>query len=127
MPLTNTALVVIADALIGGGEFNPFNAQHAHLGVGNGTQGFAPNQTDLQGTSKIRKPMDGGFPTRNGNILTFRATYGTSEANFDWREWGIFNAASGGQMLNRKVENLGTKTSTATWQFTVDLEFVHGA
>jgi len=35
----------------------------------------------------------------------------------------VFNSATGGtgRMLNRKVESLGTKTSAASWAFTVTL------
>jgi hypothetical protein len=40
-------------------------------------------------------------------------------ANVAWQEWGLFNnTTSGGTMLNRKVESLGTKTEAQTWQFT---------
>lgn len=136
MPLTDTALEVIADAIIGGTAFDPFDSVNAHLGVGDGTTAFDPTQTDLQGSSTTRKPMDSGFPQRGAEIdseqrgpneITFQATFGTGDANFDWREWGVFNAAADGQMLNRVVENLGTKTSAATWQFLVDVAFVHGA
>ena len=62
--------------------------------------------------------MDAGYPQRAGNVITWRATFGTAEANFAWNESGIFNALSGSQMLSRKVVALGTKTSTASWQLT---------
>lgn len=136
MPLTNQALELIADAIIGGTAFARFDGANAHLGVGNGTTAFDSTQTDLQGSSTVRRPMDAGFPMRGAlidgeqrgpNEITFQATFGTGDANFDWREWGVFNAAAGGQMLNRVVEDLGTKTSAATWQFLVDVAFVHGA
>jgi hypothetical protein len=54
-------------------------------------------------------------------VLTFRASFGTSEANFAWNEWGIFNAATGGTMMTRKVESLGTKTSSQSWQITTTI------
>ena len=53
--------------------------------------------------------------------MTWRATFGTSDANWAWQEWGVFNAAAAGTMLNRKVTSLGTKTSAATWQLTVSV------
>ena len=98
-----------------------FNNANAHIGVGNSNVAFAAGQTALQGTS-VRKAQDATYPL-NGtpNVLTFRSTFGTSEANFAWEEWGVFNAATGGTMLARKVESLGTKTNTQTWQFTVTL------
>ncbi|NRQ31293.1 hypothetical protein HII36_05500 [Nonomuraea sp. NN258] len=104
-----------------------FNNANAHLGVGDGTAAAAPTQTDLQGASKVRKPMDATYPqhadgTASGNAtITFRGTFGTGDANFAWNEWAIFNAASGGRMLNRKQEALGTKTPAASWVLTVTL------
>jgi len=136
MPLTDKALEVIADAIIGGTAFARFNGANAHLGVGNGTTAFDPTQTDLQGSSTVRRPMDAGFPMRGAliddeqrgpNVISFQATFSNEDANFDWHEWGVFNAAAGGQMLNRVVEDMGTKTSAATWQLLVDIEFRHGA
>lgn len=120
MALTNAGRDHIAQTLIGE-AVTAFNNANARIGVGNSTTAFAKTQTDLIGASNFRQTMDATFPSRSTNILTFRATYGTTEANFAWEEWGVFNAGSGGTMLNRKVESLGTKPSTQTWQFTVDI------
>jgi hypothetical protein len=98
-----------------------FNNANSHIGVGDSTTAFAAGQTDLVGTNKLRKAMDATYPTRSTNVLTFRSTFGTGDANFAWNEWAVFNAATGGTMLNRKVESLGTKTNTQTWQFTTTL------
>lgn len=99
-----------------------FNNANSHIGVGDSATAFAAGQTDLQAASnKLRKAMDATYPTRATNVLTFRSTFGTSDANFAWNEWAVFNGAAGGTMLNRKVESLGTKTNTQTWQFTVTL------
>jgi hypothetical protein len=65
--------------------------------------------------------MDNGFPTRTNNQLTFQATFGTSEANFAWNEWGVANNSTAGTLLNRKVESLGTKTNSQIWQFTATI------
>jgi hypothetical protein len=75
------------------------------------------------GASKTRKGMDSGYPSGSSNVLTYQATYGTSEANHAWDEWGLFNAASGGTMLGRKVDALGTKTNTQSWTFQVTATF----
>jgi hypothetical protein len=105
-----------------GGGGTAFNNANAYLGVGDSSTAFAAGQTDLQAaTNKLRKAMDATYPQVAGNVQTFRATFGTSEANFAWNEWGIFNASSGGTMMNRKVESLGTKTSAQSWQITVTL------
>ena len=105
-----------------GNAATPFNNANAHIGVGDSATAHAVTQADLVATTnKLRKAMDGGFPTVSGNVLTYRSTFGTADANFAWNEWGVFNAATGGSMLNRKVESLGTKPNTQTWQFTVTL------
>ncbi len=120
MALSNAGRDLIA-ALVVGESVTAFNAANAYIGVGNGTAAFSAAQTDLQGASKLRKAMEAGYPQRAGNVLTYRAVFGTSEANFAWEEWGLFNAASSGTMLNRKVEALGTKTSAQSWQITTTL------
>jgi len=119
MPLVDLARDLIADALLGGSSYTKFNSANAHLGVGDSSAAFASTQTDLQAaTNKLRKPMDATYPQRSSNVITWRATFGTTEANFAWNERGVFNALSGGQMLSRKVVSLGTKTSAASWQLT---------
>jgi len=119
MPLVDLARDMIADALLGGSSYTKFNAANAHIGVGDSSAVFVSAQTDLQAaTNKLRKPMDATYPQRSANVITWRATFGTAEANFAWNERGIFNAVAGSQMLSRKVVALGTKTSSASWQLT---------
>ncbi len=120
MPLTNAGRDFIA-GLLTGFENTVFNEANAHLGVGTGTTAFDVSQTDLQGASKYRQGMDVGFPTRVANVMTFKSTIGPNDANFSWQEWGVFNAAAAGTMLNRKVEDNGAKISGQTWVFEVDI------
>jgi hypothetical protein len=105
-----------------------FNNSNAHLAVGDSATAAAATQTDLvAATNKLRRPMEATYPTHtDGTVvgaatITFRSVFGTSDANWVWNEWGIFNGSSGGRMLNRKVDSLGTKTSAATWTFTVTI------
>lgn len=112
----------------GGQALTYFNNGNAHLAVGDSATAEAATQTDLQAASnKLRKAMDSTYPlhtdatTSGAASVVFRSTFGTSDANWVWNEWGIFNGSSGGRMLNRKVASLGTKTSAATWQLTVTL------
>ena len=124
MALTNAARDLIAQALIGE-AFTSFANANARIGVGDSSIVFGASQTDLQAsTNKLRKAMEAAYPTRASNALTFRSIFSTSEANFAWNEWGVFNAASGGTMLNRLVASLGTKTSAQSWQFTVTVTVV---
>jgi hypothetical protein len=120
MPLTNAYATFLAQATLGE-SVTPFNSTNARIGVGDGTAAFSASQTDLQGTNKVRKVMDSGYPSRSGATMTFQSTFGGSEANFAWNEWGVFNAATGGVMLNRKVESLGTKGSGSTWIIQVQI------
>lgn len=124
MALTTAALSNIADAIMGGSSFTKFTNAAAHIGVGDSTTAFNASQTDLQAaTNKTRKAMEATYPQRSGAALTFRSLYATGDANYAWDEWGVFNASSGGEMLNRKVEALGTKTSAVSRQITVTLTF----
>lgn len=122
MPLSDVGRDLSAQA-VAGETITPFNEANSYIGVGDGTAAFDSTHTDLQGASTERIAMDSGYPTVTDNELTYRSTFGTGDANFDWEEWGVFNASTGGDMLNRKVESLGTKPNTQSWQFTVTLTF----
>lgn len=120
MGLANTGKIFIAKAII---DDSPifFNNANAHIGVGDSDELFSVNQTDLQGSNKKRMGMEEGFPSRESNKLTFKSSFGVDEANFVWKEWGVFNNSTAGEMLNRKVEDLGTKQG-GQWVLTVSLE-----
>lgn len=113
--------------LIGGTTVVAYSEANAHIGVGDGSAATAATQTDLQGANKLRRPMATGYPSHTDGVvagahqIVFRATFGASDANFVWSEWGIFNASAAGRMLNRKAEALGTKAPGATWTLTVTL------
>lgn len=124
MALTNAGRDLIAAALVGD-AYTAFDAANAHIGVGDSAVAFDAAHTDLQAlTNKLRKAMEAPYPTRVVNALNFRSLFATTDANFAWNEWGVFNAASAGDMLNRKVEALGTKTAAQSWQLTVTLTVV---
>lgn len=100
----------------------------AALGVGDSTTAFAATQNDLvAATNKLRKAMDATYPlhtdgtTTAAQTITFQSTFATGDANWVWNEWVIANSATAatGRILNRKVEGLGTKVSTATWTLQV--------
>ncbi len=113
MPLVNAFRDYVATKIYAG-TGTLFDNTNSYIGVGNGTTAFAATQTDLVGASKLRKAMDATYPTLATNVLTFRSTFGTGDANFAWEEWGIFNASTGGTMMNRVVANNGTKAGTET-------------
>lgn len=120
MGLTNAYRDYVAALTVATGTF--FNNANSYLGVGDSTTAFVATQTDLvASTNKLRKAMDATYPQVAANVLTFRSTFATSDANFAWQEWAVFNASSGGTMMSRKVESLGTKTSAQSWQLTVTI------
>jgi hypothetical protein len=126
MALTTLGRDYIAAAIIGNDTgtadqaLTTYNNARAALGVGNSTTAFSAAHTDLQGASKLRKAMEATFPTIATNVLTFKSTFGTTDANFAWEEIGVFNSvtAATGTMLCRVVQNHGTKASGDTWVLT---------
>lgn len=126
MGMSNAARDLVVAALVSGTISPAFNNANASIGVGDSATAYANTQTDLQAaTNKYRKGMDATYPTVATNVLTFRATFTTGEANYAWNEWGVFNTTSqsGGTILNRKQEALGTKPGTQSWQFVATLTF----
>lgn len=121
MPLTNAGAILAATCVMNDSA-TFLNSSNAHLGVGDSSTAFSAAHTDLQAASnKLRKAMEASYPTRSSGALTFRSLFGTSEANFAWNEWGSFNASTSGTMFTRKVESLGTKTNTQSWQLTATI------
>lgn len=126
MGLTNAGRNFIAQAIMNDSP-TFFDNANAYLAVGNGTTAFDATQTDLQGSNKTRIGMDTGYPTRSNNVLTFKSTFDGNTANHDWDEWGVANASSAGTLLNRMVEDNGTKVSGQTWVLEVDLTISIGS
>jgi len=123
MPLTNAGRNFIAEALINDDSPIFFNNTNAYIGVGDSdalaTAENIATQTNLQAAeNKDRKGMEDNYPSRTDNAITFKASFATEDSDFTWKEWGVFNHASAGVMLNRKVESLGTKDG-GTWVLTV--------
>ncbi len=114
-----------------GQELTYFNNAQAAIGVGDSSTAAADTQTAIQAaTNRLYKAMDATYPqhtdsdsSAGAKSIVFRSTFATTDANFAWQEWGVFNSATHntGRMLNRKVESLGTKTSAATWVLTITL------
>lgn len=107
-----------------------FNNTRAAVGVGDSSTAAAATHTNLQAaTNKLRVAMDATYPqhtdatTSGAASIVFRSTFSTAQANYAWNEWAVFNSATDatGRMLQRKVESLGTKTSSSTWTLTVTL------
>lgn len=109
--------------LAAGGSETAYNNANAEVGVGDSSSAEAATQTDLQAaTNKLFKAMDGGYPTYGtAQKITFRSTFGGSEANYAWNEFSVRNGNTANKNLNRKVSAQGTKTSGQTWQVTLEI------
>lgn len=132
----------------------PYNAENTYIGVGNGGSTASATNSKLDGSSTayakvvIDDKTESVFNynrTAGGCSMTIQAKFGSDEAIFNWKEWGIFNGnpssvnsshiASTVQdedintsafnivMLNHKVEEMGTKAKGSVWvaQVTIDL------
>lgn len=96
---------------------------NSYIYVGNSATNESATQTGLLGASKASARMDSGYPTVSGRAATYRATFGDTQANFDWREIGIANGNNNPIFMNRKQANLGTKNN-GTWTIQVILNLV---
>lgn len=120
--LVNAGINALWNLGIGAGG-SAFNNANSYLGVGDSSTAAAAAQTDLQAaTNKLRKAMNGGFPTA-GTLqkASWQADFTGSEANYAWAEFAVFNASVAGTMLNRKVSAQGTKVSGQTWRLTLEI------
>jgi len=121
--LLNEGAEAIWKLVTGDTTVTPFNGANACIGVGDGTDPEDPTQTGLTGTNKYYKQVDSGYPVIQGNSIIYRATFGSTEANFAWNEWTVANGCSDDAInLNRKQEALGTKSSGQTWILEVELQ-----
>lgn len=127
--LTTAGLARKQNLLIGAGG-QVFNNTNCRLGVGDATTAALVGDTDLGAaagsTHRQFIVMDATFPSQSGTTLTFKATHTTGFSNFHWQEWGLDNGVSNGTtvtavLLNHKIIDLGTKTSAASWAFTVTI------
>jgi hypothetical protein len=109
--------------LVCGGTGTPYSNANARIGVGDGTATESADQTGLQGTNKYFKGMDSGYPVYgSAQKATWRATFGTDEANFAWNEITVVNGPDDTYVnLNRKVQAMGTKASGSVWIATLEI------
>jgi hypothetical protein len=111
-------------SLVAGGAGTTFDNANAYLGVGDDDTAADPAQTGLlAATNKLYKAMDALYPTfGTAQKITFRSTFGSSDANFSWKEFTVANGGSGASVnLNRKVSDQGTKVSGQTWELTLEV------
>jgi hypothetical protein len=128
--VTTAGLTRNASLLIGAGGQAPTNTS-CRLGVGNGAGTAAVGDTDFSAaagsSNRWFQIMDSTFPSAAAAVITFKATFGASDGNFAWNEWGIdigtptvsSSATVAATLLNHKTSAaLGTKAASTTWGFT---------
>jgi hypothetical protein len=95
------------------------DATNCRIAVGDSTTPASAAQTDLQAaTNKYRQVVDAA-PSRSGATTQWVCTFGLAVANFAWNECGLANAASGANLVNRIVQNMGTKSSSQQLVLTI--------
>jgi hypothetical protein len=121
----NEGLGELIDLICGLGSPTKWDSENARLGVGDSNTAVEATQTGLQAaTNKAFKAMDETWPQRSNQTVEWRATFGSSEANFSWQEYTVVNASSdAGKNLNRKVADKGTKVSGETWTLSLQVTF----
>lgn len=108
-------------ATTGGTQYDNTNA---YLIVGTGTGAATASDTEATFTSGVKKGMVSGYPVVGAaadHKCTWKASYGSADANQAWEEFGLLNAASAGKLANRKVSSEGTKTSGQTWELSLEI------
>jgi len=90
-----------------------------------GTGSGAATASDVVGTftAGVTKAMEATYPqvaAAGSHKCTWKASYGSADANQAWGEFGLLNAADG-LLANRKVSAQGTKTSGQTWELSLEI------
>lgn len=96
-------------------------AAMSHMALGTGTTAAAAGQTDLVSLAGSRVALDSTTPSTT--TITYVATFGPGVATGAITEAGIFNAATGSDMLCRTVFPVVNKQSgdtiVITWTITL--------
>lgn len=127
--LTTAGLARITSLITAGGG-QAWDTTHTRIGVGNSATAATIADTDLGAAAgsgnRQFNTADNSTPTTSNGVITIRATFATGVGNFHWQEWCIDNGTGNGTtvtatMMNHKVTDLGTKTSAASWVFTITI------
>lgn len=122
--LLKEGISALLNLLIGAAE-TAFSNANAYLGVGDSTTAEDDDHTGLQAaTNKLYKAMSSTYPQISNQTVTFRAEFGSSDANFAWNEFTVASGNSdSADNLNRKVSSQGTKASGQTWTLDLSITF----
>lgn len=133
--ITNAGWTRLMNLLTAQGGTQALSATATRIGVGNSNTAEAYTDTDLAASAgaanRYFQPVSGAG-SLGTRTLAFSATFGTSDGNFAWNEFGIdvgTPTVSGGTTVNALLFNRkagiaqGTKASGQTWTATATLTF----
>lgn len=136
--LVRQGLRRLMDRLFGTASNQAMDATHARIGTGDDATAAAATNTDLTAaagsTHRQFQLVDSGTvgTGASSGVMTYVATFGTGVGNYHWQEWGLDGGTASGTtvttegnttpgLFNHKVTDLGTKTSAASWVFTITI------
>lgn len=122
--LLNEGITALLNLLIGAAE-TAFSNANSYLGVGDSSTAESAAHTGLQAsTNKLYKAVEAAYPSIASQTVTWRAIFGSADANFDWNEFTVASGNSdAADNLNRKVSSQGTKASGQTWTLDLSITF----
>jgi len=112
--------------ICGLGTPTAYSNANARIGVGDDDAVAVASQDALQAAvNKYWMTMDASYPTSGAQKATWKATFAEGVANFAWKEITAVNAVNdAGKNLNRKVQDMGTKTASVSRVATLDVTLV---
>jgi hypothetical protein len=98
-----------------------WDSANSRVGVGADNTAAVPAQSGLLDAGAEYAAMDATYPSRTGEAITWRGTFGDGDAEFAWEEFCVDNGAVSGKTLNRKAESKGTKAAGESWSLAVEI------
>lgn len=123
----NEGIQAALNLMIGAGG-NAWTNALSTIGVGDSTTTASAADVGLIAatgpTSQEHHVMDATtYPSRSSQTISFKSTFGSTEANFAWNEFTVVSATYDGNPtganLIRKVSQQGTKVSGQSWEVTI--------
>ena len=101
-----------------------FDNTNSYLIVGTGSDAATSSDNEATFTAGVKEGMEATFPTYGtSQKITWKSSFDGDTANQAWGEFGVLNATSSGKLLNRKVEDEGTKTLGQVWDLELEISF----
>lgn len=137
--LTRLGRKRIMDRLVGTASNQALDNTHLRIGTGNSATAAVDTDTDLgaaAGSANRQFQMADSAATvgtgASSGQITVVSTFGTGVGNYAWQEWGLDGGTAAGTtvtadtnttpgLVNHKITSLGTKTSAASWVFTITI------